>query len=195
MGEMKPSDRVPSFFIRGWNEEGTEDARAENAERVQKYLDVAREWDAMGLSERISEVDLIDMHSVRAQLSGKDSQIEVRLGGQELGERLKLALASLDEYRQTPRGSSIIYLDLTTGRVVIGFNSGDKVSAATGTAAQPNDETVSSASQTATKPASTVISNRRTEESALANNNRQKPGRAAGGRDEKPANNSRPRVK
>src|SRR6266571_9417562 len=46
LGEMKPADRVPSFFIRGWNEEGTEDARKENAERVQKYLEATREWDA-----------------------------------------------------------------------------------------------------------------------------------------------------
>ena len=196
MGEMKPSDRVPSFFIRGWNEDGTDDARQENAERVQKYLEVAREWDAMGLSERVSEIDLIDVRGVRVQLAGKDSQIEVRLGGQELGERLKLALVSLDDYRQTPRGSSIIYLDLTNGRVVIGFSSGDKISAATDTAsAEPNDNAISSITQTASKPASPVISNRRTSESALTNNNRQKPGRSTRGRDEKPANNSRIRLR
>jgi hypothetical protein len=196
MGEMKPSDRVPSFFIRGWSEDGTDDARQENAERVQKYLEVAREWDAMGLSERVSEIDLIDMRGVRAQLAGKDSQIEVRLGGQELGERLKLALVSLDDYRQTPRGSSIIYLDLTTGRVVIGFSSGDKISTATDTAsAEPNDNAISSITQTASKPARTAISNRRTSESALTNNNRQKPGRSNRGRDEKPTNNSRIRVR
>ena len=196
MGEMKPSDRVPSFFIRGWNDDGTNEAREENAERVQKYLEVEREWDAMGLSERVSEVDLIDVRGVRAQLAGKDSQIEVRLGGQELGERLKLALASLDEYRQTPRGSSIIYLDLTTGRVVIGFSSGDKLSTATNTAsAQPSDDTASSTKQIAPKPARDVISNRRTSESAGTNNNRQKPSRSTAGRDEKPANNSRIRVR
>jgi cell division septal protein FtsQ len=196
MGEMKPSDRVPSFFIRGWNEDGTDDAREENAERVQKYLDIAREWDAMGLSERVSEVDLIDVRGVRAQLAGKDSQIEVRLGGQELGERLKLALDSLDDYRQSPRGSSIIYLDLSNGRVVIGFSSGDKVSTATDMASvEPNDNPVSSTRQTASKPASTVISNKRTSESALTSNNRQKPSRNTRVRDEKPANNSRIRVR
>src|SRR5258708_22297242 len=112
LGEVKPADNVPSFFIRGWNEDGTEEARNENAERVQKYLEVAREWNAMGLSERVSEVNLIDLHDVRAQLSGNDSQIEVRLGGQELGARLKLALDTLDQYKQTPRGSSFTYLDL-----------------------------------------------------------------------------------
>lgn len=192
MGEMKPSDRVPSFFIRGWNEDGTDDARAENAQRVQKYLEVAHEWDALGLSERVSEVDLIDVRSVRAQLAGKDSQIEVRLGGQELGERLKLALISLDEYRQTPRGSSIIYIDLTNGRVVIGFSSGDKVSNATDTASAPlNDDTASSTST----PAVAVPSNKRISENVQTNDNRQRPGRSNAGSNEKPASNSRNRVR
>ena len=196
LGEMKPADRVPSFFIRGWNEDGTDEARRENVERVQKYLEIARELDALGLSERVSEVDLIDVRSVRAQLAGKDSQIEVRLGRQELGPRLKQGLEVLDEYRQTPRGSSIIYLDLQTGRVVIGFSSGDKVSAATDVAAaDSNDDSDSASKQTAPKPASTGNSNRRSSEGAVTNNNRQKPGQGNAGRDEKPANNARIRVR
>ena len=196
LGEMKPADRVPSFFIRGWNEEGTDEARKENAERVRKYLEITREWDAMGLSERVSEIDLIDVRGVRAQLAGRDSQIEVRLGGQELGPRLKQGLEVLDEYRQTPRGSSIIYLDLTTGRVVIGFSSGDKVSAAMDmAAANSKDESDRAPTQTAPKPASHGNSNRRSSEDALKNNNRQQPGRSNAGRDEKSANNVRIRVR
>ena len=187
LGEMKPADRVPSFFIRGWNEERTDGARMENAERVQKYLEIVREWDAMGLSERVSEVDLMDVRSVRAQLAGKDSQIEVRLGRQDLGPRLKQVLEVLDEYRQTPRGQSIIYLDLQTGRVVIGFSSGDKVSAATDVAAAANYDSDSASTRTASKPASTGNSNR--------NNNRQKPGQGNTGRDEKRASNARTRLR
>ena len=196
LGEMKPADRVPSFFIRGWNEDGTDEARRENAERVQKYLEIAREWDAMGLSERVSEVDLIDVRSVRAQLAGRDSQVEVRLGKQELGPRLKQGLEALDEYRQTPRGSSIIYLDLQTGRVVIGFSSGDKVSAATGVAAaDSNDGRYSAPAQTAPKPASTANSNRKGSAGALTKNNQQKPERGKAGRDEKPAKKTPLRVR
>ena len=190
LGEMKPADRVPSFFIRGWNEDGTDEALRENAERVQKYLEISREWDAMGLSERVSEVDLIDVRSVRAQLAGKDSQIEVRLGGRELGPRLKQGLDVLDEYRQTPRGSSIIYLDLQTGRVVIGFSSGDRVSTAADVAASNDDS-----DKTEPKPASNGNSNRRSSEGALTNNNRQKPGQGNAGRDEKPANSTPSRAR
>jgi cell division protein FtsQ len=194
LGEMKPADRVPSFFIRGWNEERTDEAHRENAERVQKYLEIAREWDAMGLSERVSEVDLIDVRSVRAQLAGKDSQIEVRLGRQELGPRLKQGLEVLDEYRQTPRGQSIIYLDLQTGRVVIGFSSGDKVSAATDVAAADSNYNSDSSTRAASKPG-TGNSNRRSSEGALTNNNRQKPSQANAGRKERRANNARTRVR
>ena len=127
LGEMKPEDQIPAFFIRGWNEDGTEEALTENVERVRRYLDLVSEWNAAGLSERISEVTLLDIRDIRVQLAGKDSQIEVRLGSQDAGQRLKIALDALDVYKQTPRGSSITYVDLQTGRVVIGFNSGSKI--------------------------------------------------------------------
>jgi hypothetical protein len=71
---------------------------------------------------------LIDLHDVRAQLSGGDSQIEVRLGGQDLGDHLKLALAALDQYKQSANGSSVTYVDVQGDRVVLGTSSGNKVS-------------------------------------------------------------------
>jgi len=127
MEEMKPADRMPPFFIRGWNEDGSEDARKENIERIQKYLEIAREWEVAGLAERVSEVNLIDVRDVRAQLAGNDSQIEMRLGAQDLGRRLKMALDVLDEYRHTARGPFITYVDLQGDRVFVGFSSGSKV--------------------------------------------------------------------
>lgn len=129
LGEMKTSDPMPQFFIRGWNEDGTKEARDENSERVKKYQEALREWQTAGVAERVSEISLFDVHDVRAQLAGRDSEIEVRLGSQELGRRLKTALDVLDEYKQTPRGSSITYVDFQSDRVVLGFNSGGKVSA------------------------------------------------------------------
>jgi cell division septal protein FtsQ len=128
LGEMKPEDRMPEFFIRGWNEEADEDARVANVERIKKYFELVKEWDAAGLSPRVSEVTLNDLRDVRAQLAGPDSQVEIRLGSQDPGPRLQTALQALDTYKQ-PRGSSITYVDLQTGRVVIGFSSGSKAAA------------------------------------------------------------------
>ena len=129
LGEMKVTDHIPAFFIRGWNEEDGDEVGKENSERVQRYLDLTRAWDPIGLSERISEVNLIDIRDVRAQLAGDDSQIEVRLGAQDFGERLKDALDVLDAQKQTPRAALITYVDLTQGkRAVIGFSTGSKLS-------------------------------------------------------------------
>lgn len=129
LGEMKTSDQMPPFFIRGWNEDGTNEARQENAERVKKYQEALREWQTAGVVDRVSEISLFDVHDVRAQLAGKDSDIEVRLGSRELGRRLKEALDVLDEYKQTPRGSSITYADYQGDHVLLGFSSGGKVAA------------------------------------------------------------------
>jgi cell division protein FtsQ len=131
LGEMKTGEQLPPFFIHGWNEDGTAEAGKENSERVRKYLEAVREWQAIGIAERVSEITLFDVHDVRAQLSGNDSQIEVRLGAEGLS-RLKMGLDVLDEYKQTPRGADITYIDVQTDRVIVGTSSGNKLSAATG---------------------------------------------------------------
>lgn len=125
LGEMLPTDQLPAFFLRGWNEEEGEAARLENSERVRKFMELRRAWDNAGLSERVSEVNLMDPRDVRAQLAGDDSQIEVRLGSQDLGKRLKQALDVLDGQRNTPRGALISYVDLNQGKgAIVGFTSG-----------------------------------------------------------------------
>jgi len=125
LDEMVPTDPQPSFFLRGWNEESSQTARSENKERVQKFLELQREWSQQGIAERVSEVNLLDIRDVRAQLAGDDSQIEVRLGAQDQGARLKSALNTLDKLRPTPRGPYISYLDVNQGRrVIVGLVSG-----------------------------------------------------------------------
>lgn len=125
LGEMLPADHMPPFFLRGWNEDEGEAARKENSERVHKFVELRRDWEALGLAERVSEVNLIDLRDVRAQLAEDDSQIEVRLGSQDLGKRLRQALEVLDGQRNTPRGSAISYIDLNQGKgAIVGFVSG-----------------------------------------------------------------------
>src|SRR5215510_2953098 len=72
LGQMKPADQQPPFFILGWNEDGTNEAREDNAERVKKYQEALREWQSVGLTERVSEINLFDVRDVRAQLAGDD---------------------------------------------------------------------------------------------------------------------------
>ncbi len=125
LGAMLPTDKMPAFFIVGLDEGNGDAARVANRERMQKYLEMAREWDAQHLSDRISEVNLTDVRDVRAQLAGDDAEIEVRLGAKDFGKRLKTALGVLDEQRNTPRGASVTHLDATLDRrVIVGFSSG-----------------------------------------------------------------------
>ena len=157
LSEMLPSDQMPTFFLRGWNEEESTTVRDENKERVQRFLQLQTDCDGLGLSERVSEINLLDVGDVRAQLSGDDSQIEVRLGAQDLGQRLKKALTVLDSQRQTSRGPLISYIDMTQGRhAIVGLVSGSHVTEAT----EPGDpppavsEEVTTAQRTRTqKPA------------------------------------------
>ncbi|HZH31506.1 MAG TPA: FtsQ-type POTRA domain-containing protein [Pyrinomonadaceae bacterium] len=134
-GTVAPTQNAPAFFMRGWDESGTESGRTENRRRVEKYLELSREWEAAGIASRVSEVNLDDLRDVRAQLTGDDSQIEVRLGRDDLTKRLRQSLEALDEQRSTPRGQFITYIDMTQGkRAVIGFkahalNQGDAAAA------------------------------------------------------------------
>ena len=132
LSEMMPSDQMPAFFLRGWDEQASSNSRSENRERVLKFLELQKDWEALGLSERVSEVNLIDARDVRAQLAGDDSQIEVRLGANDLGQRLKKALTVLDSQRQTSRGPFISYIDMTQGKhAIVGLVSGSHVSEVT----------------------------------------------------------------
>ena len=126
LGEMSPTDQMPPFFLRGWNEDETASAQTENRARIGKFLELQREWESQGLSERVSEVNVQDLRDVRVQLAGDDSQIEVRLGSQDQGVRLSKALSVLDAQRQTSRGPLISYIDLTQGkRAIVGLVTGN----------------------------------------------------------------------
>jgi len=193
LGEMKSADPLPPFFIRGWNEDSMDEAGAGNIERVQKYLELARDWQTAGLVDRVSEVNLVDVRDVRAQLAGNDSQIEVRLGGQDPSQRLKSALDVLDQYKRTPRGSAITYVDSQGSRVILGFSSGNKMR----TAANPDDaaptSSVATVAPRVAQKATNINTNGRIAENGLTNTNRSKPSRSNTARDEKNSG-ERPRV-
>jgi hypothetical protein len=121
LGEVQPSDRIPDFFLRGWNEGESADVRSENRERVQRFLEIERDFSGGGFSNRISEVDLADLSDVRTQLSGDDADIAVRLGKEDFTNHLRGALKRLDEAKSEDTGLRIIYVDNSLGtRVTLG---------------------------------------------------------------------------
>lgn len=125
LGEMNNADQMPSFFLRGWNEDSSTSAREENKARVQKFLELQHEWETQGVSERVSEVNLQELRDIRAQLAGNDAAIEIRLGAEDQAKRLKQALVTLDQLKQTSRGPFISYLIVgQSRRVIVGTVSG-----------------------------------------------------------------------
>jgi cell division septal protein FtsQ len=126
LGEMQPTDQMPAFFLYGLSDEDSESARRENRERVAKFLELQQAWDAAGISERVSEVNLMDIRDVRAQLAGDNSQIEVRLGARDQATRLKGALRALDSRDDVPNRAMISYIDMSlgNGKAIVGLTSG-----------------------------------------------------------------------
>lgn len=112
LGAASPTDQI---FMRGWDEDGTETSRALNRERVQKFIEMMRDWEAKGVSRRVSEVNLNDLSDVRVQLTGDDAQIEIQLGKEDFGNRLKFALDELDKQRGTPIGPYILHINVAQG--------------------------------------------------------------------------------
>ena len=125
LGEMSTIDQMSGFFLHGWDEQNTPTAQTENRQRVARFLEFQREWDAQSISDRVSEVNLQDLRDVRVQLAGDAAQIEIRLGGQDQAARLEKALTVLDRERQTSRGPLISYIDVSQGkRAVVGTVTG-----------------------------------------------------------------------
>lgn len=128
LGEMSPTDQMPAFLLRGWNEDSTPAAQASNRERVSKFLEFQHAWNAQSISERVSEVNVQDLRDVRVQLAGDDAQIEIRLGGQDQAARLEKALIVLDRQRQTSRGPQLSYIDVSQGRrAIVGLVTGNQI--------------------------------------------------------------------
>ncbi len=144
LGSASPADQI---FMRGWDEDGTEGALVENRTRVEKFLEMTRDWETRGISRRVSEVNLYDLSDVRAQLTGDaDAQVEIQLGREGFGDRLKFALEELDRQRTTPIGPFILHINVAQGiekgnHVTIGLSpDAPKFSAGGGEEAGPEIE-------------------------------------------------------
>lgn len=179
LGAIQPTDQMPPFFIRGLEEGEERSASAVNRERMQRYEELRRDWEGMGLSERVSEVNLDDLRDVRAQLAGDDAQVEVRLGGENFGYRLKRALEELDTRRATPVGPFIMYIDASQlsakdgkGHLIVGTSPG----APAGTSGEAGTGGPSAETE--------IVKAKASERTASRDNTRRRTGESARGKEE-----------
>jgi cell division septal protein FtsQ len=121
LGEAQPSEQLPDFFIRGWDEGQSADAHAENRRRVQRFQEILRDFSANGFSSRVSELDLTDLSDIRVQLAGEDADVSVRVGKEDFANHFKGAVKRLDEAKSENPGLRILYVDNSMGaRVTLG---------------------------------------------------------------------------
>lgn len=180
LGVLQPNDKLPAFFIRGWDESGTNSARIENVARVEKYKEMLAEWEKLKLTERVSEVNLMDLTDVRVQLAGDDSRIEVRIGRENFGNRLQKALVKLDEKRATAIGPYITYVDasrwMESGDSVLIGRSPNAPNLDAGSSASNESDTVVKEAASAPKDASdrSVERKKKQDETARARRDERK---------------------
>lgn len=156
LGVAVPGDE--DFFFRGLDEATTETARRENRERMAVGLELKADWERAGLSKRVSEVDLADLHDVRVHLAGVDSGIQVSLitqaddskraattdearAPQDYSKRFRDALKALDQEGRANGSKCVSYIIMSPGRSpVFGYHpcgSGESAGVADATAPQP----------------------------------------------------------
>lgn len=162
LGQASPADQI---FMRGWDKEETESAREQNRERVQKFLAMVRELEAQGISHRISEINFGKMFDVRAQLTGNDSEVELQLGREDLANRLKRALSTLDKNRATPIGPFIVYVNVAQG---VEENQGGIIGISKNAPDSPRDSTDPNAPEIEREKATTRTASKPPDESRKA---------------------------
>jgi cell division septal protein FtsQ len=100
LGPYAPADKVANLILlKGWDERETDEARAGNRQRVATYSAMLADWEALGLTKRISDINLADTRDARVFLRSHPD-VPVSLGDRNWGARLKGALQTLaDEKR------------------------------------------------------------------------------------------------
>src|SRR5205085_5287692 len=76
------------------------------------------------LADRVSELAFDNDGNATVKLAGADAGVLVRLGRDDLTNRLRQGLQALDEQRQTPRGAQVNGIDLRPGgRAMVCFGA------------------------------------------------------------------------
>ena len=91
----KDKEAALPFMMTGWNEQKSEAAGKENAERVKMYQKMLSEWKEFNLSSRVLSVDLSDIREPRALIEDSGTQVSIALGREKFGEYLKRGINAI----------------------------------------------------------------------------------------------------
>ena len=101
LGPLAPTDKTGTLILlKGWDERETEEALAGNRQRMETYMAMLADWDSLGLSKRISDINLADTSEVRLYLRSHPD-VPISLGDRNWGTRLKDSLQILDNEKRS----------------------------------------------------------------------------------------------
>jgi cell division septal protein FtsQ len=92
LSQVGKNETKPSHFLRNWD--STQGDR--NKKRLEIYSNALKEWQDLGIANRINSVSLEDETDIVALVD----EIPVRLGNKDFGKRLNVALAAIGDKKQ-----------------------------------------------------------------------------------------------
>lgn len=89
-----PEGGLP-FVMTGWDEERSEKADRENAERVKLYQRALQEWNQLGLTGRVRSIDTASLREPRAAVEDSGLPVTIAIGRDNFGENLGRGLRAI----------------------------------------------------------------------------------------------------
>jgi cell division septal protein FtsQ len=118
VGLLQSNEARPPFVLQGWDERGTDAALKANKERVNVYVNILAELKEQKLAERVKSLNLEDTQEVQATVEDAGANVFVRLGHEDYGKRLQVALETLSKRRENGNTTPVEYV-ISQGKNVI----------------------------------------------------------------------------
>ncbi|MBA2380137.1 MAG: FtsQ-type POTRA domain-containing protein [Blastocatellia bacterium] len=90
----EPEPELP-FVMLGWDQERSEAADTENAERMKAYRAMLHEWREIGVADRVRQVDVSDLREPRAIIEDSGQPVSIAVGRSNFGENLKNGIRAI----------------------------------------------------------------------------------------------------
>ena len=116
-------DQIPPFFIRGWSSGWG--PQTDNRARLALYQTLLATWQAQGLADKISELDLTNIKNPQVSLSGNYSHVTVKLLTPDYGEGLHRALERLGA---ASNAAQVTVVTVMPNRTILDVARGDNES-------------------------------------------------------------------
>lgn len=118
VAKAEKNDSRPPFILKGWDETKSEKAQKDNRDRVKLLLKMQDEWQNLGITNRVTVLDLSDLQDAQALVDDSGKTISIFLGKEDYGKRLQSALTVIQG-----KGESIESLISHGGNVVAKYRN------------------------------------------------------------------------